>query len=54
MSAIFTGMRRAALTLSTATPRAPFAKSLNGKSHPQIIFVGDDDYLILSDLDWQL
>jgi hypothetical protein len=54
MSAIFTGIRKVASTLSTATSRPIYAKAMNGKSHPHIVFVGEDDYLILSDLDWQL
>src|SRR4029077_2342012 len=44
MTAIFAGIRRAALTLSTAAPRPTYAKHLNGKSHPHVyaIQVGDD------------
>jgi hypothetical protein len=40
MSAIFTGIRRAALTLSTATPRPTYARAMNGKNHPHVIQVG--------------
>jgi hypothetical protein len=60
MSAIFSNIRIATATLSTATPLPIYANSLNGKNHPagHIIQVGDiqvgDDYLILSELDWNL
>jgi len=55
MSAIFSNIRIATATLSTATPLPIYANSLNGKNHPagRIIQVGDD-YLILSELDWNL
>ena len=54
MAALFRGIAKGATTLATApAPLPPYAKSMNGRSHPHVVYVFDDEVL-LSDLDWQL
>ena len=56
MSAIFRWKDSHWQTLSTATPRPSYARALNGKHHPAIhvIEIDADDYLTLSEIDWNL
>ena len=61
MTALFKGIAKGAMTLATtgdpgeAALRAllPYAKSMNGKSHPHAVQVGDVTVL-LSEADWAL